>query len=139
MKGSKAILEIEILYQNLSKFLHGFKWILWALATHLFHYRQNFYHWSLWVPVILLYILAVVLWLAEFFPTDLLLLSLKITLIIVVATHIWGAYLHFDGVGKRVGGQGLHNHMIGPPVILPLIVATVSALDLLRLLQGDIP
>lgn len=132
-------MEVEVFYQTLGKFLHGFKWLLWAGATHLFHYRQNFYHWSLWVPVIALYILMVNLWLAEFVPTGFLLELLKVVLVVVILTHLWGAYLHLDGVSKRVGGQALHNHMIGPPVILPLIVATVATLDLLRLLLGDLP
>jgi ABC-type spermidine/putrescine transport system permease subunit II len=83
--------------------------------------------------------LAVNLWLAEFVPTSLILDSLRIVLIAVIAAHLWGAYLHLAGVGKRVGGQKLHNHMIGPPVILPMIVATVAALDLLRLLLGNLP
>ncbi len=132
-------MEVEMLYEMSAKFLHGFKWLLWALATHLFHYRQNFYHWSLWVPVIALYILMVNLWLAEFVPAEPLIDLLRFVLIIVILTHLWGAYLHLAGVSKRVGGQALHNHMTGPPVILPLIVSTVATLDLLRLLQGDIP
>lgn len=131
-------MEAEALYENLAQFLHGFKWVLWALATHLFHYRQNFYHWSLRVPVISLYVLAVNLWFAEFYPTDFILLMLYVVLVTVILADLWGAYLHLAGVGKRVGGQALHNHMIGPPVILPLIVATVATLDLLRLLQGEI-
>ncbi|WP_035571525.1 hypothetical protein [Halonatronum saccharophilum] len=120
----------------LESLLHGFKFLLWAIATHLFHYRQNFFHWSLWVPVIALYFLAAILLLAEFYPAAWVLTLLFITLVIVIATHLWGFYLHFDGVGKRVGGQNVHNHMVGPPIILPLIVATVAAIDLLRLLQG---
>ncbi len=72
----------------LEKSLHGFKWLLWALATHLFHYRQNFYHWSLWVPVILLYILAANLWVAEFFGTDWLISSVTLLIIIVVLSHL---------------------------------------------------
>lgn len=122
---------------SLASFFHGFKWILWALASTLFHYRQNFYHWSLWVPVITLFILAGVLWWAEYFPTELAFSILTITLITVIVLHLWGAWLHLRGVGNRVGGQTLNNHMVGPPVILPLIVFTVAALDLLRLLQGD--
>jgi hypothetical protein len=131
-------MEAELLYETLGQILHGFKWLLWATATHLFHYRQNFFHWSLWVPVIALYILTVNLWLAEFYPTDFLLSLLYIVLLTVIVAHLWGAFLHLVGVGRRVGGQSLHNHMIGPPVILPLIVATVATLDLLRLLQGEI-
>lgn len=121
----------------LENILHAGKWVLWALAAHLFHYRQNFYHWSLWVPVISLYTLAVVLFFAEFFPVGWLLTLLLINLVFVITTNLWGAFLHFAGVGKRVGGQNIHNHMIGPPVILPLIVVTVSTLDLLRLLQEN--
>jgi len=132
-------MEVEMFYEISAKFLHGFKWLLWAAATHLFHYRQNFYHWSLWVPVIALYILMVNLWLAEFVPTEPILQVLRLVLIVVILAHLWGAYLHLVGVGKRVGGQNIHNHMIGPPIILPLIVATVATLDLLRLLLGDIP
>ncbi len=80
--------------------------------------------------------LAAILLLAEFYPAAWVLTLLFITLVTVIVTHLWGFYLHFDGVGKRVGGQNVHNHMVGPPVILPLIVATVAAIDLVRLLQG---
>lgn len=132
-------MELELFYQGFSKFLHGFKFLLWGLATHLFHYRQNFYHWSLWFPVIALYILTVNLWLAEFVPTEPILGLLRLVLIIVIISHLWGFILHLIGVNKRVGGQNIHNHMVGPPIILPLIVATVAALDLLRLLLGDLP
>ena len=122
--------------ENLEGVLHGFKFLLWALAAHLFHYRQNFYHWSLWVPVYTLYFLAVNLVVAEFYEADWILTLLTITLVTVIVSHLWGAYLHLDGVRKRVGGNNIHNHMVGPPVILPLIVATVATLDLLRLFQG---
>ncbi|MGF7186284.1 ABC-type spermidine/putrescine transport system permease subunit II [Desulfitispora alkaliphila] len=127
------------LIEVIEKSLHGLKFLFWALATHLFHYRQNFYHWSLWVPVISLYILTVNLWFAEFIGTDLLVSSLLVVLIVVIATHLWGAYLHLVGVGNRVGGQNINNHLVGPPVILPLIVTTVATLDLLRILQGGLP
>ena len=120
----------------LESLLHPGKFLLWAVAAHLFHYRQNFYHWSLWVPVISLYFLTLNLLVAEFYPATWILTVLMITLITVIVTHLWGAYLHLDGVRKRVGGHNLHNHMFGPPVILPLIVATVATIDLVRLLQG---
>ncbi|MEJ6951605.1 hypothetical protein [Natronospora cellulosivora (SeqCode)] len=116
--------------------LHGFKFLLWALAAHLFHYRQNFYHWSLWVPVFSLYFLAALITIAELYPASWILYLLGITLVFVIVTHLWGFYLHLDGIRKRVGGNNVHNHMIGPPVILPLIVATVASIDFLRLLTG---
>ncbi|MCK8826075.1 hypothetical protein [Fuchsiella alkaliacetigena] len=116
--------------------LHGLKFLFWALATHLFHYRQNFYHWSLLLPLYTLYPLAAILLLAELYPVDWILTLLTINLVITIAAHLWGVYLHWDGVGKRVGGQNIHNHMVGPPVILPLIVVTVATIDLVRLLQG---
>ncbi|KAB2954268.1 hypothetical protein F9B85_00805 [Heliorestis acidaminivorans] len=128
---------MEIYYELMQSILHSFKWVLWTLATFLFHYRQNFYHWSLWVPVIGLIILTVNLQIAEFYEAPVVLTSLFFVLLFVILTHLWGAYLHFIGVGKRVGGQNVNNHMVGPPVVLPLIVATVAILDLLRLLQGD--
>lgn len=128
---------MEIDLATLEKFFHGFKWVLWAGATTLFHYRQNFYHWSLWVPVVVLLFLAVNLWWAEFFPSGPVLTVLTVTLVVVILAHLWGAWLHLVGVGNRVGGQNLNNHMVGPPVILPLIVFTVASLDLLRLIQGN--
>ncbi|MCK8817136.1 hypothetical protein MWH28_07155 [Natroniella sulfidigena] len=124
--------------ETLEGLLHALKFLFWALAAHLFHYRQNFYHWSLWVPVISIYFLAANLFLAEFYGADWVLTLLAITLITVIATNLWGAYLHWDGVKSRVGGDNVHNHIVGPPVILPLIVATVASIDLLRLLQGGI-
>lgn len=121
----------------MANIFHPFKWVLWAAASQLFHYRQNFYHWSLWVPVVTLWSLAFTLLLHEFLEAQWTFIIVMINLFIVMTTHLWGFYLHWIGVSKRVGGQNIHNHMVGPPVILPLIVFTVSTLDFLRLLQGD--
>ena len=98
------------------------------MQVTLYHYRQNFRHWSMWVPVAALPLLALnALWL--FFTDSAALRSVFAGLLgLGVLAGLVGWYYHFSGVGDRVGGYKLNNFLMGPPTMLPLISATCVSL-----------
>lgn len=108
-------------------------YVLIGIQVTMSHYRQNFRHRSMWGPVIssplfVLVGLALVLtntaWVAVLF---------QILMWVGVAEGLVGFYYHFTGVGVRVGGYEPRNFLIGPPVVLPLLFSSLSALGLLAL------
>lgn len=96
----------------------------------LYHRRQNFRHPAMWLPVIATPTVAAVALLLAFRAIP----SLETTLAwlsgITMVASIYGAYLHTVGVGQRVGGYTVDNAMVGPPVMLPILLAGLSALAL---------
>ena len=116
----------------------SFGFLLIFVQVTLFHYRQNFRHWSQWVPVITLPILALnalmlsfwnLAWIRSFF------------IILCIADSLGGLsgfYYHLRGVGQRVDGYRLQNFLVGPPVILPLLITALSSLGLLAVYWGGI-
>lgn len=102
--------------------------LLLGMQIAMFHYRQNFHHKSMWVPVISSPV---------FFVSGISLVWLNApwlrTLFVVlmwlgVLSGAIGFYYHFRGVGVRVGGWAMRNFLIGPPVALPLIYSALCAL-----------
>lgn len=117
---------VVILFTSLAFFLV-------FIQVTLMHYRQNFRHWSQWVPVIELPLLGLNALILTFYNIDLVRWSLMILTIIGIIGGMIGFYMHFSGVGKRVDGYRLNNFLIGPPIILPLLITAMSALALLAL------
>lgn len=104
-----------------------------GIQVTMFHYRQNFHHKSMWVPVIsspIFFITGIILtwynaqWLHALF--------LGLMWFGVIAGLI-GFYFHFRGVGIRVGGWALRNFLIGPPITLPLMFSALSVLGLIAI------
>ncbi len=98
------------------------------MQVTLYHYRQNFRHWSMWVPVAALPLLTLnALWL---FLNDSAILrsTFAVLLGLGVLAGLVGWYYHFSGVGDRVGGYKLNNFLVGPPTMLPLIATTCVSL-----------
>ncbi|TLS51244.1 hypothetical protein FE782_16060 [Paenibacillus antri] len=104
--------------------------MMWV-QVGLFHYRQNFHHKAMWSPILvspLLFCSGIVLTFYNAAWTT----NLFIAMLIVGAiVGLVGFYLHWRGVGVRVGGYALRNFLIGPPVVLPLMFTAVSGLGLL--------
>lgn len=108
-----------------------FAFLLIFVQVTLFHYRQNFRHWSQWVPVLALPIIALnalllTVWNGGWIRT--------LFIIFCVADFLggfFGFYQHFRGVGQRVDGYKLQNYLVGPPVVLPLMISAISGLALL--------
>ncbi len=115
----------------------GLAFALIFVQVTMFHSRQNFRHWAMWVPVIETPIFAVLALVLGFYQPAWLRTVFAILMWVGLAGGIYGAYMHTVGVGQRVGGfsQG-QNFLVGPPIILPLMISAISALGLVALFWG---
>lgn len=109
----------------------GLAFLLIGIQVTMSHYRQNFHHKAMWVPVIeapLIFFVGI--WLA--FANVQWLFYVFVTLMAVgTISGLVGFYYHFHGVGLRVGGHTARNYLVGPPVVLPLMITALCALALL--------
>ncbi|MFK7691594.1 hypothetical protein [Paenibacillus sp. HJGM_3] len=104
-----------------------------GIQVTMFHYRQNFTHKAMWVPVILSPLFLVVGLIFTWYNATWL-HNVFLTLMWVgVVVGLIGFYFHFRGVGVRVGGWALRNFLIGPPVTLPLMFSALSVLGLIAM------
>ena len=99
----------------------------------LLHARQNFRVWSQWVPVIALPVLSLTALLLSFWDAQWLRTLFVILCLGDLLGGLFGFYQHFTGVGKRVDGYRLHNFLVGPPVVLPLLISALSFLGLMAI------
>lgn len=106
--------------------------MIWLQVT-LFHYRQNFRNWTMWIPVIALPLLGVLAILIGFYNLPWLRLAWVGLLTAGALAGLAGFVLHFEGVGERVDGYRMHNFLVGPPIVLPLMVTAISALGIIAL------
>lgn len=111
----------------------GILFLVIFVQVTLFHYRQNFRHWSMWIPVLATPIFGLCLVLYAFFNANWLLSLLTILLPVGVLAGLFGSFMHIKGVGERVDGFKLRNFLIGPPLTLPSMVSAVSLLGLIAL------
>jgi len=118
-------------------FFTGAAFALIFVQVTLFHARQNFRHWSMWLPVLGTPVMAAALFVYGFFPAAWLRWTVSALLWVTLAEGLYGAYQHTAGVGERVGGYGeSQNFLVGPPIVLPLLVSALSVLGLLVLYWG---
>lgn len=106
--------------------------MIWAQMT-IWHYRGKFHRRAMWIPVILLPLLAMTSIIVAFHPvtwTGWLQTSVCVFGIIV---GLIGNWLHIRAISKRTGGIRLENLMSGPPFILPLSVSVFSIVQILNL------
>lgn len=109
----------------------SFAFLLIGIQVTLFHYRQNFRVKVMWTPVIGSPVFFVSGLLLFFSHADALAVIFTLLMWAGVLVGLIGFYMHFKGVGARVGGYKLRNFLIGPPVILPLLFCAVSVLGLI--------
>jgi cytochrome c oxidase assembly factor CtaG len=114
----------------------GLLFLVIAVQVTLFHYRQNFRHWSMWIPVLATPIFGVGLVLYTFYNTNWLLYLMTILLSVGIIAGVFGTFMHIRGVGKRVEGYKLRNFLIGPPLTLPAFISAVSIIGLIALYWG---
>lgn len=115
----------------------GIVFILIGIQVVLLHYRQNFRHWAMWLPVIgspLLGVLAIILGVFNIFSMK---VFMAILYSIIALAGLIGYYFHFTGVGNRVDGYRLQNFLVGPPIILPLLITAMGVLGIMALYWGD--
>jgi hypothetical protein len=111
----------------------GLLFLVIFVQVTLFHYRQNFRHWSMWIPVIATPVFGLCLILFTFFNAKWLLYLLTVLLSVGIAAGMFGSYMHVRGVGQRVDGFKLRNFLIGPPLTLPGLITAFSLLGLFAL------
>lgn len=99
----------------------------------LFHYRQNFRHWSMWIPVLATPIFGLLLLVLGFYYADWLALILTFLLAVGIFAGMFGTFMHIRGVGKRVDGYKLRNFLIGPPLTLPGMITGMCIIGLIAL------
>lgn len=117
-------------------FALGLLFLVVFVQVTLFHYRQNFRHWSMWIPVIATPVFGLSLICYAFYNAAWLLSVLTVLLSVGIAAGAYGSYVHVQGVGERVGGFELRNFMIGPPLTLPALISANSLLALFALYWG---
>jgi lysylphosphatidylglycerol synthetase-like protein (DUF2156 family) len=111
----------------------GLAFLLIGLQVTMFHYRQNFRNWAMWLPVAATPVLGVVALVTAFYNLPLLRTVFVILLGIGAVAGIGGFVLHFEGVGERVDGYRINNFLVGPPITLPLMVTAMSVLGIIAL------
>ena len=114
----------------------GLLFLVVFVQVTLFHYRQNFRHWSMWIPVIATPVFGLCMIIYSFFNAEWLLYVLTVLLSVGILAGAFGTYMHIRGVGERVGGYELRNFMTGPPLTLPALVTAESILGLIALYWG---
>lgn len=114
----------------------GVLFLIIFIQVTLFHYRQNFRHWSMWIPVLATPIFGVILLVLSFFYVDWLITLTTWLLIIGLIAGLFGTFMHIRGVGQRVDGYKLRNFLIGPPLTLPFLISGISILGLLAIYWG---
>jgi len=116
----------------------GIAFALLAVQVTLFHSRQNFRHWAMWVPVIATPVFALLAVILAFFNAGWLRALFAFMMWAGMVAGLYGAYLHTAGVGQRVGGYSQsQNFLVGPPIFLPLLITALSGVGLLALYGGE--
>jgi hypothetical protein len=103
------------------------------IQVTMYHYRQNFHHKAMWIPVLAAPLFFVTGAGLSFYPAPWLFTLFMILMWFGILDGLIGFYYHFRGVGIRVGGWEMRNFLIGPPVMLPLMFTALSGLGLLAL------
>jgi hypothetical protein len=108
----------------------GLAFFMIFIQVTLFHYRQNFRHWSMWIPVLATPLFGLLALVLAFYNVDWLRTLLAWLLMVGIVAGLFGTYVHIKGVGDRVEGYKLRNFLIGPPFMLPAMISAVSILGL---------
>jgi lysylphosphatidylglycerol synthetase-like protein (DUF2156 family) len=111
----------------------GLAFFMIFIQVTLFHYRQNFRHWSMWIPVLATPVFGILAVALAFYNIGWLRTTLAWLLAVGIVAGMFGTYMHIKGVGERVGGYELRNFLIGPPLTLPAMVTAMSTLGLFAL------
>lgn len=117
-------------------FTLGLLFLVIFVQVTLFHYRQNFRHWSMWIPVIATPVFGLCMVSYAYYNVSWLVTVLTVLLAVGMAAGAFGSYMHIHGVGERVGGFEMRNFMVGPPIALPALISAVSLLGLFALYWG---
>lgn len=110
--------------------LLGVAYLMISVQVSLFHYRQNFRHPAMWLPVLGGPVIGLCSVLLALLNLHVLLGLFRVLSWVILIAGGTGFYYHFRGVGQRVGGYGMNNILIGPPIVLPLMFSALSIVGL---------
>ena len=111
-------------------FLVGVAYLMIVVQVTLFHYRQNFRNPAMWFPVIGGPLIGLCGALLALWNNHALLGIFRVLLWVGLVAGFIGFYFHLRGVGQRVGGYGMNNLLVGPPVVLPLMFSALALFGL---------
>jgi lysylphosphatidylglycerol synthetase-like protein (DUF2156 family) len=111
----------------------GLAYLFMGIQVTMSHYKQNFHHKAMWVPVILSPIICLSSIVLTFVNNRGFYNFVHIIFWLGAVAGLIGFVFHFRGVGLRVGGYASRNFLIGPPVILPLMFTALSVLGLIAI------
>jgi hypothetical protein len=114
----------------------GVAFLLIFVQVTLFHYRQNFRHWAMYIPVVATPVFGILTLADGFYRMTWLHATLGVLFVVGVVAGGFGSYMHIRGVGQRVGGFKMQNFLVGPPVALPAMISAMSFLGLVVLYWG---
>src|SRR5699024_5177966 len=89
----------------------GVGFLMLFIQVTLFHFRQNFRHWSMWIPVLATPVIGVLLIVYSFYAVYWLQNVLAVLLIVGGLAGMFGSFMHIRGVGNRVGGYERRNFL----------------------------
>lgn len=104
-----------------------------GIQVTMSHYRQNYHHKAMWVPVLASPLFVVFGLILVLYNANWLRWLFQILMWIGALAGLVGFYYHVRGVGKRVGGYKLNNFLIGPPVMMPLLITAMCLLGVMAL------
>lgn len=113
--------------------LLGVMYLAIFVQVTLFHYRQNFRHWSMWIPVLATPLDALGLVTYVIYPVQWIGVTVTVLLAASLLGGLFGSFMHWRGVGERVGGYEVRNFLVGPPVALPSMITGTSLIALIVL------
>jgi hypothetical protein len=114
-------------------FFVSLAFVLIGIQVTMFHYRQNFHHKSMWIPVVSSPVFFATGLALTFYNAGWLRMLYVLFMALGVLNGLVGVYLHAKGVRVRVGGWEMRNFLIGPPVVLPFLFTAISALGLIAI------
>ncbi|MGC5325318.1 hypothetical protein [Brevibacillus sp. SYSU BS000544] len=115
----------------------GLAFLLLFIQVTLFHSRQNFRRWAMWLPVLATPVDGVISLFLVFYPVVWVRTLFSVLMWVSIAAGVYGAFLHGAGIRQRVGGfSESQNFLVGPPIILPLMISAMGAVGLLALYWG---
>ncbi|MFO0754697.1 MAG: hypothetical protein U0411_15390 [Thermodesulfovibrionales bacterium] len=109
----------------------GAAYLLLWIQVVLLHWRGAFRHAAMWGPVLLSPVLAVMGIAFSFVHGDSVPWLFVVIFSLGTLAGTAGTLYHLKGVRYYIGGFTLRNFMAGPPVVLPLLFAALSAAALL--------
>lgn len=106
--------------------------VIWVQVT-LFHWGGAFHRWQMWAPVLFGPLLAVTGIVLGIWLTPALAVLGYLLFGIGAVAGLIGTYYHFRAIGYYVLGYTIRNFIEGPPPMLPITFAAMSALGILAI------